>query len=152
MQSWVGPVVAIAQAIMAICVVGVAVAVLLALREAKEKSAGLAHELAEIRRDLSPALKALNHLGEAGAEVAELARDEVRELVDTSRSLRRTVSRGTRQVEQRLADFDALAEVVYDEVEDTALSAVATMQTLRDGSGMIGQLRRMLRPGRRRRR
>ncbi len=152
MQSWVGPVMAISLAIIAICVVGVAVAVLTALKEAKDKGAGLAHELAEIRRDLSPALKALNHLGESGAEVAELARDEVRELVDTSRSLRRSVSRGARRVEQRLADFDALAEVVYDEVEDTALNAVAAIQTVRDGSGMVGQLRRMLRPGRRRRR
>lgn len=152
MQSWVGPTVAIAQAIMALCVVGVAVAVLLALKEAREKTQGLAHELAEIRKDLSPALKALNHLGESGAEVAELARDEVRELVDSSRSLRRSVSRGVRRVEQRLGDFDALAEVVYDEVEDTALSAMTTLRTVREGSGMIGQLRRALVPGRRRRR
>ena len=104
MAGWVGPTIAIAMVIIAVCVLGVTVALLFAAKEAAEKTHGLSRELAELRQELSPALQSLNRLGVSGAEVAELAREEVRELVKTSQRLRYDVERGAKGFRRRAAD------------------------------------------------
>lgn len=149
MATWVGPTIAISLLIIALCVLGVVVGMLIAAREVAQKSSSLADELAELRAELGPALRALNRLGEEGAEVATLAKEEVRAMVETTRRLRYDVERGAKQARRRLADFDALLEVVQEEVEETALDVTTALHTARTGRGMIGQLRRLVVPRRR---
>lgn len=149
MNGWVGPTVAISLVLIALCFLVIAAAVALAMREAIERGQSLARELAELRKELTPTLKALNRLGEGGAEVVELAQEEVREIVHVSRQLRRDVEKTVHRTRQRLADFEAVVEVVQEEVEETALDFGAALRTVRTGSGMIGQLRRLVLPRRR---
>ncbi|MES2123787.1 MAG: hypothetical protein V4503_03770 [Gemmatimonadota bacterium] len=149
MNGWVGPTVAISLVIIALCFLGIATAVYLAMREAVERGQSLAKELAELRRELTPTLHALNRLGEGGAEVFELAQEEVREIVHVSRRIRRDVEKTADRTRRRLADFEAVIEVVQEEVEETALDFGAALRTVRKGSGMIGQLRRLVLPRRR---
>jgi hypothetical protein len=53
-----------------------------------------------------------------------------------------------RQVRHRLAELDALYEVVHDEVEDTALHVAATLRSVRGGAGALARIRRLLVRGR----
>lgn len=146
MDGWVGPTIAISVLLIALCVVGATVAAAVALREAQQAGKGLTNELAELRHELAPTLAALNKFGDAGSEVVEMARNEVRELVATSQELRTDVRRGMRRARGRLADVDALVEVMQEELEETALDAATAMRTLRNSRGMIGQVRRFLAP------
>ena len=144
MAGWVGTVIAISVLLIAICVVGMTVALALVFREAQQASRGLTNELAELRHELSPTLAALNKFGDAGSEVVDLARNEVRELVATSQALRTDVRRGVRRARRRLEDMDALIEVMQEEVEETAIDAATAMRTLRTSAGVIGHVRRFL--------
>lgn len=149
MSAWVGPIVAISLLTIALCVLGVVVGVLFAGRQLAHKSGHLASELRELREELGPALRALNRMGEGGAEVAMLAKEEVREIVHATRRVRKDVEKTSRRLRHRVEDFDALLEVVQEEVEETALDVTAALRTARSGRGMIGQLRRLIKPQRR---
>ena len=76
MPQWVGPVVAISLAIIALCFVGLVAMTLKTLQETLKRSRALGQQLAELRRELTPALRALNRLSTQGAEIADLARGE----------------------------------------------------------------------------
>ncbi|MES2306397.1 MAG: hypothetical protein V4558_12855 [Gemmatimonadota bacterium] len=149
MAEWIGPTVAISLALIAICFLGIAAAVAFTLKEAVERGQSLAKELGELRRDLGPTLQALNRLGTGGAEVVELAQEEVREIIYTTRRLRKDVEKSVTRARRRLADFEAVVEVVQEEVEETALDLGAALRTVRTGTGVIGRLRRMVLPRRR---
>lgn len=151
MPGWIGPTIALSSLVLAICAVGVAITLLLAIREAAERSTSLARELAELRSELTPTLKALARLGDDGADIAEMAKHEVAELVHTSHQFRKDLARGIRRAQKRLADFEAVVEVVQEEVEETALDVTTMLQTARTGAGMLGQLRRLVLPRKRKR-
>lgn len=149
MPAWVGPVVAISLALIAVCYIGLAYLAVITLRKTAEQTATLGQELARIREELSPALTSLNRLGTQGAEVAGLARDEVQEMVRTAQRVRYDVERGMTRTRERLADFEAVVDLVQEEVEDAALDFTAALRTVRTGTGMIGRLRRLVLPRRR---
>lgn len=149
LYAWVGPTVAISLLIIALCVLGVVIGLLIAGRQMASKSEHLANELNGLRDELRPALRALNRMGEGGAEVAMLAKEEMREIVSATRRVRKDVEKTSKRLRHRVEDFDALLEVVQEEVEETALDVTAALRTARTGSGMIGQLRRLIKPQRR---
>lgn len=152
MAGWIGPTIAISLLLIAICIVGMTVAAALAFREAQQAGKGLTNELAELRHELAPMLNALNRFGDVGADVVEMARQEVREVVATSQGLRTDVRRARRRIGNRLADLDAFVEVMQEEVEDTALEAASTLRTLRTGGGVVAHVGRRLVARRRSRR
>lgn len=149
MPGWVGPVAAISLLVIAVCYVAIAAMVLLALRETSERGRSLGRELAQLREELSPALQSLNRLGQNGAEIANLVRDEVKALVRTSEDVRGDVAHGLKRTRRRLADFEAVVDVVQEEVEEAALDFTTALRTVRTGTGMIGRLRRLVLPRRR---
>ena len=149
MSSWVGPVIAIALVVIAVVYVVAAMVALKAIQTTVEQGKAVGRELAELREELSPALASLTRLGTQGAEIVDLARDEVGELLVTSRHFREDVAEGLRRTRERLADFEAVVEVVQEEVEDAALDFTAALRTVRTGTGVIGRLRRMILPRRR---
>jgi methyl-accepting chemotaxis protein len=150
MAGWVGPTVAISMLLIAACVVGMTLVALKVFTEVQQASRGLTNELAELRHELAPMLTALNRFGDAGADVVESARAEVQELVATSQELRVGIRRTQRRAARRLADLDALLEVMQEEVEETALDAATALRTFRNGTGVLGQVGRFLAPSRRR--
>lgn len=149
MSGWVGTTMAISLAVIALCFLGIAAAVVLSLQAASERMRALSHELTGLRQDLSPTLTAVNRLATGSAEVVELAEDEVREIIYTTRRLRRDVEKSVERARERLADFEAVVDVVQEEVEETALDFGAALRTVRTGTGMIGRLRRLVLPRRR---
>ncbi len=145
MPGWIGPTVAIALVVIALAFVVIATTAVVVAREAQEASGSLARELAELRAEIAPALQALRKFGETGEEIAEATREEVGKILATSRIVRHEVERGVRRTQRRLADFDALLEVMQEEVEETALSVATTLRTVRTGRGVLGGVRRLLR-------
>ena len=99
-------------------------------------------------------MKALrNFAGPAIADVRQLIgaiKTEADALVDTSRDIRHRILRAADAAEDRLTDLDALAEVMQEELQETALDAAATMQNVRRGLSLWKWSRKMLKGKKRR--
>lgn len=100
------------------------------------------------------ALKALRDLaGPAIADIRQLIgsiKTEAESLVDTSRDIRHRIVRAADAAEERLTDLDALAEVMQEELEETALDAAATIRNVRRGLSLWQWGRKMLKGKRKR--
>lgn len=148
MPAWIGPTVAISLVVIALAFVVMAYTTLVVAREAREASGSLAKELHGFRQEFAPALEAVQQFGETGQHLIGAAQVEVEKVLATSRLVRHEVERSVRQVRRRLADFDALVEVMQEEVEETAVDVAVALQTVRASTGMLGRVRRLI--GRRR--
>jgi len=103
----------------------------------------------EVRRGLRqhglPALEAARGAAEDLRALSGSVRDEGRDLVALSRDLRGRVEGAVEQLSDRFEDVDALFDVVYEEVESTALDVAAGLRTVRRGRSVLGRMRRALR-------
>lgn len=142
MPAWVGPTVAISLVVIALAFAAIGVAVVLLARTT-------IREVRELREEVAPAISAVRRITDAGADLSGDIKQEVQEYLATSRAVRRDLERGVYQVKSRLADLDALYEVVHEEVEDTALDVAARVRAVRNGAGMVSRIRRWLVRGRR---
>jgi hypothetical protein len=136
LPTWVGAVSAISLAIIAVAALVAAVAV---------SAAALGV------RTVVKALKGF--AGPAIADVRQLIgsiKTEADALVGTSRDVRHRIVRAVDKAEDRLTDLDALAEVVQDELEETALDAAATMRDVRRGLSVWRWSRKLLKGKKRR--
>jgi len=143
--SWVGPTMAISLVVIALAFAVIAAVVAMAGRKAADAAEGLRGEVAEIRREVRPAVEGVRAMADSGRGIAERVENEVGEVIRTSQRVRHDVERGVRKARRRLQDFDAVVEVVQEEVEETALDVAATLRTVRRGKGMIGRIRRLIR-------
>jgi len=128
--AWVGVVSAVSLAVIALAAVAVAIASVYAAR------AGVVFFRA-FERIAGPALDDVRQL------VGSI-RAEADALVGASRDIRLRIIRAADAAEDRLADLDTLVGVVQDEVEDTALSAAATLRNVRRGLHGFRWVRRAL--------
>lgn len=134
--GWVAVVTALSLAIVALSAVAIAVSsavVALATRTL----------LGRLRDGAGPALDEVRQL------VATI-RTEAESLVGTSQNLRGRIVKAADQAQARLADLDALFEVVQEEVETTVLDAAATMRTVRRGLAVLEWGRKALKRRRKR--
>lgn len=134
--GWVAVVTAISLAILALAAIAIAVSsavVALATRTL----------LGRLRDGAGPALDEVRQL------VATI-RTEAESLVGTSQNLRGRIVKAADQAQARLADLDALFEVVQEEVETTVLDAAATMRTVRRGLAVLEWGRKALKRRRKR--
>jgi len=150
--SWVGPIVAISLLLIALVYLLIGVVVVIAARGTSKRVAAMQETLTGLRRDLEPALKSVQRVAEDGGAMAHRLRSETDELVDVSRQLRHKLVTGAERIQERLEDMDALYEVVYDEVEESALSLAAGLRTARHGKALLAPVTRLFRRRRRRRR
>lgn len=137
MAPWVGVVSALSLAVIALAAIVVA-------------AASVASALGV--RTLVRALEQL--AGPAITDVRQLIgtiKGEADALAGTSRDIRLRIVRAADAAEGRLADLDALVEVVQAEVEETALDAAATLRNVRRGLSLWQWGRKALK-GRRKRR
>jgi hypothetical protein len=146
--AWVGPTVAISLAIIALCVLGMAVvAAVAALRVSGEvKKIGVV--VRGLQDDAGQTLKAERRLTEQGQDLMVVVRNEAGAFAQTSRRVRRKVTRGVDRVEEKLADLETLYDLVHGEVEDAALDVAATLRSVRRGNGVLGRVRRLIVAGR----
>ena len=123
LPTWTGVVSAFSLVIIALAALAVAagaVAVALALRATLRLLEGKA----------SPALDDLRH-------VVATVREEVDALAATARSVRARVNQGTDAAAARLAELDALVDVVQNEIRAAAEDLAATLRTVRRAVSLL---------------
>ncbi len=144
MAGWIGPTVAISLLVIAACVAVMTYVMVRVAREAEEGAEETKAALAELRERVDPLVDSLQALTNTGTETLDIARHEITELATTSRMVRSEVEVALRRAKRRLADFDALVEVMQEEVEETALDVAVALQTVRASTGMVGRMGRLL--------
>jgi hypothetical protein len=136
LPTWVGVVSAISLAIIALAALVAAAAIIAAALGVRA------------------ALKALKGFaGPAIADVRQLIgsiKIEADALVGTSRDVRHRIVRAADAAEERLTSLDALAEVMQEELEETAVDAAATMRDVRRGLSVWKFGRKLLKGKKRR--
>jgi len=136
LPTWVGVVSALSLAIIALAALVGAVAIVAAALGVRA------------------AVKALKGFaGPASADVRQVIgsiKNEADALVGASRDVRQRIVRAADKAEERLTDLDALAEVMQQEIEETALDAAATMRDVRRGLSVWRWSRKLLKGKKRR--
>jgi hypothetical protein len=128
--AWVAPTIAIAMVVIAACLLAmgaVAVAIGLGLRS---RSRAFSAQLTTLTTDARVLLARLKH--------------EVEAYVDLSGEARTKLKGAMSAVETRLEDLDALADVLQEEVQESALSAASLLRTVRRSGSLLGVARRAI--------
>src|SRR5436309_7525432 len=131
--AWVAVVAAVSLAILALAAIAIAVSSVAAALGVRA--------FLRVLRDLA---------GPAVGDVRQLVgsiRTEADSLVGTSRELRERIVKAADAAQTRLADLDALFEVVQEEVESTVLDAAASVRMVRRGLSLVDLGRRALKRG-----
>jgi hypothetical protein len=147
--DWVGPTVAISLVVIAVSLLGAAIAVAVGALRIAGETRKLSAMIQGHQEDVTQTIGAARRLTEQGQDLVLLLRQEVGAFTQTSRRVRRKLVRGVDSIETKLADLETLYDLVHDEVEDTALDVAAALRTSRQGHGMLGRVRRLLVPSRR---
>ncbi len=140
--GWVPPTIAISLALIAFAHIAVATAIGMMIRR-------LQQQVGQLQRRLNPLMDTVDRLADSGEDLGDRIKEEVDQILRTSRYVRRGVVRGVHRVRRRLRDLDALYEVVGGEVQDTALDLAAKLRTVRTGASFLQRIKRLLIRGRR---
>ena len=146
--EWVGPIMAISLAVMALSFLGIALALAIAALKLTGQVKKVGTLVDGLQDDIARTLKAVRHLTEQGQDVMVVVRQETGAFAQTGRRLRRKLVRAADRVEIKLEELETLYDVLHDEVEGTALDVAAALRSVRRGNGMIGRVRRLLVPSR----
>ncbi len=151
-QPWVGPVMAVSLALIALSVVIVAGGLVLMAGRIKGEIEERKLIINQLAADAKDTMESIRELVNDGEHIVGMVRDEAQAFTRTGRTIRKKLKRGVNRVESRLADLEALYDVVHEEVEDTALDVAAGLRQFRRGrgTGLVGRMTRVLLPGRRR--
>jgi hypothetical protein len=136
MPPWVAVVTGVSLAILALAAIAIAVSSIAAAR-------ALRTYLRVLEGFTGPAVSDVRQL------VATI-RGEADSLVGTSRELRGRIIQAADAAEARLANLDALFEVVQEEMEATGLDVAATLRKMRRGLSVFEWGRRAFKRGRKR--
>lgn len=145
---WVGPTMAIALAVIAVSLLGMAIAVAVGASRIAADVRKVGTLVDSLQDDVRQTLTTARRLTEQGQDLMVLLRHEAGAYAQTGRRLRRKMVRGVDRMEGKLADLETLYDLVHSEVEDTALDVAAALRSVRSGNGMIGRVRRLLVPRR----
>jgi len=142
LPGWVGPTAALSLVVIALSFLAIGCSVVFAGLAVKRSLKNVSERLDHLRREFERVLESVR-------TVTASATDEAQHYLATSRSIRQDLERGVRRVKARLAELDALYEVVHDEVEETALDVASRVRAVRQGASVVGRLRRWMVKGRR---
>jgi ABC-type transporter Mla subunit MlaD len=146
--AWVGPTMALSLAVIALSILGTAVALAVVAVRLSAQAEKLGSTVSGLQDDVVQTLKAVRRLTQQAQDVMVLVRHEAGAFAQTSRRVRRKLVRGVDRIEEKLTDLETLYDVVHGEVEDAALDVASTLRSIRRGNGMLGRVRRLLVAGR----
>jgi len=144
-MEWPAIVTAVSTAVIAVLLALPAVASFLLFRELRRAVRALERFGDTVQREVLPAVQSARGIADQATQIAATIRGEVDGLVETSQDLRGRVKRAADATEDRLNDLEALLDVLYEEVEDTALDVAAALRTTRRGVSVIGAVKRVFR-------
>lgn len=144
MPAWIPVVIALSLVVIALSFLAIALGVTLSAKKAVDQMGELTTALRAIHGDLGPTLKSISSAAESAEKVAGLVQREGEGIAETTRRVRASVDGGLERLEERLADLDALYEVLYDEMKETGIEAGVMMRRLRRPGGWWGRVRRLI--------
>ena len=129
--AWVAPTMAISLAIIAFAfaIIGFVVA-MLGLAVSKQLK-DLRGQMAGVQDDLQRTMKSVRKGAKDIRGVTALVHEQVAAFASTGEELRSKVLDAADHVQVRLQDIEALYDVVYEEVADTALDVAAGVRTFK---------------------
>jgi uncharacterized protein YoxC len=130
MPEWIPVTIALSLLVIALSFLGIAVGVLVTLRS--------------LRSGLSPVFKSIASAAEGTQKITALIQREGEGVAETTQRIRKSVDEGRERLEERLADLDALYEVLYEEMKETGIEAGVMMRRLRRPGGWWGRVRRLI--------
>lgn len=142
LPGWVGPTAALSLVVIALSFLAIGLTVVLSGLAIKRSLKNVSERLETLRREFERVLDSVRR-------VTDSATEEAHHYLVTSRKVRHDLERGVRRVKARLAELDALYEVVHEEVEETVLDVAAKVRAVRQGASVVGRLRRWMVKGRR---
>lgn len=149
-MGWVGPVIAISSAVVALFIVIIGLLGIIFFRDLSRALATIERAIKAIDEDARPALRAAREMVEDAHNVVSTLKDEVSELAGASTKVRKKITRAADAIEDRLLDLDALVDVAQGELEDTVLDVAAALRTGRRSATIVKAFKRAI-MGRRRR-
>lgn len=129
--AWIGPTTAISLVVIALAfaIIG-CVHVMIGLALARELKAARG-QAAELRDDLQKTTKSIRKGARDVRGVTSLLYEQVEGFASTGEELRDRVLSAADHVQTRLEDVEALYDVMYEEVADTALDVAAGVRTFK---------------------
>jgi hypothetical protein len=134
--TWVGVVIAVSLGIIALAALVQGAAIIAA-------ALGVRAAVKALRTFAGPAITDVRQL------IGSI-KTEADALVGASRDVRYRIIKAADAAEERLTSFDALAEVMQQELEETAIDAAATMRDVRRGLSVWRWSRKLLKSKKRR--
>lgn len=128
--AWVGPTIAVSLIVIAasfLVMGGIAIAATVSIRRQSRKAG---EKLAAFTAEAKTLTARLKGELEAYADLSGEARTKLRGAIDA--------------VDGRLKDLDALADVLQDELEETALDVASFMRTVRRSGAVLGAARGLM--------
>ena len=148
-MQWTDVVIALSTAAIAILLAVPAIASFFLFRELRKSIRALEGFAQTLQKEVVPAIQSARAVVQQGTELAGTVKGEVDNIVESSRDIRARVKRAADAAEVRLTDLETLLDVVYEEVEETALDVASALRTTRRGAGVFSAMRRaFLRRGR----
>ena len=126
--AWVAPTAAIALVVIALSLLAMGAVVTAIGLGLRARSRAIGAQLTAVTTDARTVMGRL--------------KVEVEGYVDLSGEARAKLKGAMTSLERRLEDLDTLADVLQDEVEDTALSAASLLRTVRRSGAVLGAARR----------
>jgi hypothetical protein len=136
LPTWVGVVIALSLGIIALAALVQGAAIIAA-------ALGVRTAVKALRNFAGPAITDVRQL------IASI-KTEADAIVGASRDVRYRIVKAADAAEERLMAFDALAEVLQEELEETAIDAAATMRDVRRGLSVWRWSRKLLKGKKRR--
>jgi hypothetical protein len=126
--AWVAPTAAIALVVIALSLLAMGAVVTAIGLGLRARSRAIGAQLTAVTTDARTVMGRL--------------KVEVEGYVDLSGEARTKLKGAMTALERRLEDLDTLADVLQDEVEDTALSAASLLRTVRRSGAVLGAAKR----------
>lgn len=148
MAGWTDVVMALSLAVVAVAMVIFVIAQVRYLMELQGMAGRFEKLLDTLDRDARPALVSLRTAAEEGGRVLTLVRSEAEAITATSRDLRERIEGAADRLGERFTEFESLADLLQDEVEDTVLDVAAALRTTRRSAGILRTMKRAFLKGR----
>jgi predicted PurR-regulated permease PerM len=138
--AWVPPTMAISLVVIALSFAVISTITALVGSKVLKQIRTAQARLDEVHLDVRRTMKSVRRTARG---VSDLVYGEAAELAETSRDLQQKLRSAANRVQDRFDDLDALYEVVYDEVAETAIDVAAGARGLRKNP-LLRTVRRFL--------
>ncbi len=142
-MGWTDVVTAISTSILATLSVGLMVAFIVWLREARRLMGSVERVVNSLDRDARPALESARGIIDDAGKVMTTIREEVDGFADVSRDVRDRIGDLAESVEERLDDLETVVDILHEEIEETALDIAAALRSTRRGASVVRAVKRV---------